>query len=549
MDSFEKQVIVSDGHLQVAVTQGGSPADHDPARCLPGGLRLAALGVSALAVIVASLGAVLAEEPKREGQESSATQAQAADESWEVLYLGGSRAGYGRSTSRWVKRDGQKQLVSEEEVFMTIKRFGQELKIQRLLRTEETEYGRLIRFVFVMKNPPATTTRSVGTLRRRIDGSYELEVETTVGGRRSRSTLRWENDARSPAYQDRLLEQNPLKPGDKRSFKTFVPELLKFTDVKLVAYDYRPVKLLDGQTRRALKVRVTQSILPTVATDMYLDEQGETLKTETDLLGMKMISYTVPKEVALEKIAGAELDLALDTLVRVAPIREPDRARQIVYRIRIPEDDPARYLLEGPTQHVVRVAPDTVELTVRRLPVPSRARIGRIDREYTSETQYLQLSDPRVQEHARRAAGNVTDPGLIALRMEKYVHEKLTNKNFSTMMASAAEVAEKLEGDCTEHAVLLAALLRVKRIPSRVAVGLVYVESLQAFGGHMWTEAYLNGQWVPLDATLGKGGTGPTHIKLAVSSLADEAPSPVNAFLPLMNVLGKIQIEVVKVEP
>ena len=41
--------------------------------------------------------------------------------------------------------------------------------------------------------------------------------------------------------------------------------------------------------------------------------------------------------------------------------------------------------------------------------------------------------------------------------------------------ATAAEVARSREGDCTEHAVLLAALARARGIPARVAMGLVYV--------------------------------------------------------------------------
>ena len=110
--------------------------------------------------------------------------------------------------------------------------------------------------------------------------------------------------------------------------------------------------------------------------------------------------------------------------------------------------------------------------------------------------------------------------------MEKYVRDKLEKKNFSTALASAAEVAEKLEGDCTEHAVLLAAMLRAKQIPSRVAVGIVYVElnKQPSFGGHMWTEAWLDDKWVPLDATLGRGGTHAGHIKLGDSSFADKMP-------------------------
>ena len=63
----------------------------------------------------------------------------------------------------------------------------------------------------------------------------------------------------------------------------------------------------------------------------------------------------------------------------------------------------------------------------------------------------------------------------------------------------------------------------------------------------MWTEAWLDGRWVPLDATLGKGGIGVGHIKLADSALSNDGPAPVLSFLPLMNVLEDVEIECVSI--
>src|SRR5207245_9123611 len=102
-----------------------------------------------------------------------------------------------------------------------------------------------------------------------------------------------------------------------------------------------------------------------------------------------------------------------------------------------------------------------------------------------------------------------------------------------------------LAGDCTEHAVRLAAMCRARGIPSRVAVGLVYVPNLSSFGGHMWTEVYVKGTWIPLDATLGKGSVAADHIKFADSTFSDEGESaPLTSFLPMVSVLGKLKIEV-----
>jgi len=91
-------------------------------------------------------------------------------------------------------------------------------------------------------------------------------------------------------------------------------------------------------------------------------------------------------------------------------------------------------------------------------------------------------------------------------------------------------------------------MLRAKGIPSRIVVGLVYADRLFAFGGHMWTEVNLNDQWIPLDATLGNGGIGAAHIKLADSALSDDGPAALSGFAPLMNVIGKLKLEVISVE-
>jgi transglutaminase-like putative cysteine protease len=64
----------------------------------------------------------------------------------------------------------------------------------------------------------------------------------------------------------------------------------------------------------------------------------------------------------------------------------------------------------------------------------------------------------------------------------------------------------------------------------------------------MWTEAFVNGRWVPLDATLGLGGIGVGHIKVADADLSENSAAPVGAFVPIVHLLGKMQVSPIKVE-
>ena len=59
---------------------------------------------------------------------------------------------------------------------------------------------------------------------------------------------------------------------------------------------------------------------------------------------------------------------------------------------------------------------------------------------------------------ANIGAANETDPRQLAVELEKFVKQAVTLKNFSQAFDTAAEVARQPEGDCTEHAVLLAGL-------------------------------------------------------------------------------------------
>ena len=140
-------------------------------------------------------------------------------------------------------------------------------------------------------------------------------------------------------------------------------------------------------------------------------------------------------------------------------------------------------------------------------------------------------------------------PGYRADQLRRIAHEHIESKDLSVGFATASDVARTRQGDCTEHAVLLAALFRGAGIPSRCVTGLVYADQFAGhegvFGFHMWTQAWVVEQWVDYDATLPDGVRfDATHIALSVSDLNDGlAGSDMAAMVPL---LGNLEIEVVE---
>ncbi|MSR34578.1 MAG: transglutaminase domain-containing protein [Phycisphaerales bacterium] len=128
------------------------------------------------------------------------------------------------------------------------------------------------------------------------------------------------------------------------------------------------------------------------------------------------------------------------------------------------------------------------------------------------------------------------------------VANHIINQNLGSAFASASETAQSKSGDCTEHAVLLAALLRAEGIPSRVAAGLVWADYFagekNVFAWHLWTQALINDRWVDLDATLPADGEAfhVGHVLLAITPLTDAASDP--AWSSLLASMGNLSIEV-----
>src|ERR1700729_912189 len=79
----------------------------------------------------------------------------------------------------------------------------------------------------------------------------------------------------------------------------------------------------------------------------------------------------------------------------------------------------------------------------------------------------------------------------------------ITKKNSQRGQDLASMVARRKEGDCTEHAVLLAALVRLFGGASRLINGVAFVvfEKKPYAFGHQWVEVAVDGKWKPFDGT------------------------------------------------
>jgi transglutaminase-like putative cysteine protease len=158
----------------------------------------------------------------------------------------------------------------------------------------------------------------------------------------------------------------------------------------------------------------------------------------------------------------------------------------------------------------------------------------------------VQSDDPRVGRLALVPRRIDAEPWGLARELELLVNRSIRKKNFSQAFASAAEVARSLEGDCTEHSVLLAAVCRARKIPARSAIGLVYYPPKRGFAYHMWNEVWIGDRWLPLDATIGRGYVAADRLKLVDTNL--DGANAYSAMLPVVQVFGRLELEIKEVE-
>jgi hypothetical protein len=339
-----------------------------------------------------------------------------------------------------------------------------------------------------------------------------------------------------------------MRPGERRKLRVLAPELNLVTDVEMTARDFEPTTMPSGVHQLLRVDRVTR--LPggqKLEDTFWCDRTGEVLKTLVPVMGLEM--NRASKAEALENADAAELDLLAAAKVPVdRPLAHPHETQQVRYRVHLKNADPAGLFITGPTQAVRSIDPHTAEITVYAI------RPGRFDGNRKAPADpptdadrrpnmLIQSDDPLVVSLAEKAAGKQQDPWPTAVALERFVNGYVTQKNYKKVFASAAEVAKWREGDCKGHAMLLAALARARGIPARVAMGLVYLQGSRAFFYHMWTEVYIDGRWMPIDGTLGCGGIGAAHLKLAQSNL--DGAAALAAVLPIVQVFRQMKIEII----
>ncbi|MBR0191342.1 MAG: transglutaminase domain-containing protein [Thermoguttaceae bacterium] len=367
------------------------------------------------------------------------------------------------------------------------------------------------------------------------------------------------------------LMLQPLKLGETRRLVRFNPTMLRWERVDLHAKGAEDVKLPNGAEFPLLRVETHSQMLKADGSPDPAQTQNETLWCDGKGLIWKRFSPLM--NLASWRVSKAELAHFTQTgqyppaPTGEKPANELEKSFDFAENLNVPlkltegktadfvndaegtytvsavENESIRGLFESSDFQKVEAVDDFhLKITVRNStgerftdasepPTPDETNAGPM----------IQSDAPEIAALAQMVLPGETDVAKLAPALERFVFGFIVNKNYARGFVTALEVATNPSGDCTEHAVLLAALARNRKIPARIVQGLIFEKDSGKMAWHVWNELYVNGRWVPFDATLGKGFVGVNHLRINAGSFSTATLA--GTLMPAAKLIGKIRIE------
>jgi len=422
---------------------------------------------------------------------------------WRGIYYRGDKVGF--SVDQTTPTDDGYEMREDGRLQMTLLGSSTSVRLSSLARVDRA--FNLQRFSFSL-DPGTGPTQVSGALNGR---RLTLTVRTPSGERTESRDL-----PEPPALSmnlPRALAARGLRPGQRLQVSVFDPATLRNAPMA-IEVRAREVVWVAGRPVPAFRV---EGSFAGVAARSWITDVGEVVREESPM-GLVVVRELPKQAQALGVPGQVQTDmLEAAALVPFPPRRIDDPTTVARLRVRLSNLDAfAPSDLDGAGQ----TASDGVIEVRDARDLRAGPTEGDLDR-FLRPEPFLESDAPEVRAEAAKAAAGATTPRLRAERLVRYVHAILEKKP-TVSLPSAAEVLKTRVGDCNEHTALYVAMARALGLPSRIAVGLVYLRG--AFYYHAWAEVWIatgsdRGLWLPVDPTLNQYPADATHIRIARGGL------------------------------
>jgi hypothetical protein len=362
----------------------------------------------------------------------------------------------------------------------------------------------------------------------------EVLVSVGSGSERQQRRIPWPDGALLPEGMRLAAMRAGLAPGTRYRVLSFQPSSLDTLALEAVVGEGQSVDLPGGMRHL---VPVTQRLGTqgmASSSQAFVDASQAVYKLTMPLMGLELTLLACDRDCATAPNQG--VDVFEHTLARSPrPLGAGELADGLRYTL-VQRDAGEPLALPATGQQSARREGTQWIVTVRPAGAAGIEPPGPDD--YRAN-DWLQSDAPEIAALAAQATAGASDPHARMQRIEAFVRGFIRSKNLGVGYASALEVARHPEGDCTEHALLVAALGRASGIATRIVNGLAYAPGFAGGGDmfvpHAWAQAWVNGRWQGFDAALAGFDAG--HIALATG---DGDPW---RFYAGLDMLGRIRIE------
>lgn len=463
-------------------------------------------------------------------------------ELWYAHFIKDSKIGHRRFLieKRTDNSDDLLRIVSEDH--LETYRFARRNEQNLTQVSVEHENGSIHSFGYRLE-----TGDNVSQVDGTIDGNM-VRVTRKEGNDAPESTaINWPQDGPSIFAIEQSLRSQPMTAGETRTVRVFRPLNDTMATVRLAATANETIEV-GGESRELLRVEINnqgnKDDLASFSTS-WIDTDGTIIKTEYPFMSRSMVLCS--KEEANASNRPYNVDIGFRNVVPVeVDFDENRQASKAIYRVSLETVSPKLVFENSLGQSVRMIGEKTAQISVKEILPTMPATVRTADQRPTADEKapnaLIDSDNPSVRVFADAIVDRNQDPWKTAKLIENSLFMRIDKNETSQVFDSASVVATKLSGDCSEHAVLLAAACRSHGIPARIVVGLVYAKDRRGFLFHMWNDVWINDRWVPLDATVGKGRVGVDHIRFRHSSLAGQTPYQV--VTPIVNVIGQLKIQV-----
>lgn len=503
------------------------------------GLLAAVFAMVLLAGPAEMYGADIKARPAGTQQVKAAEVETAAASLEEVQYLAVFMEGGKIGHAKHIRRVEAETVTTSEQMDITISRGPISINVKTVETHIETAEGKPLGFE-VSENMGFMKKDVVG----RVSDGGKMFITTTQLGASEEKTAEYPAGALMSEGL-RLLEiKKGLKAGTTYKTKVYSVSIQSELDAEVTVGQMENVDLL-GRIVPLTKVDVILTNADwSISSTSYVNSELIAEKTVAPIMGMTLELIACSKEFALSENDVVDF---LGKMLIESPVdlKNLNSIRSIEYHLK-PAEGAELSIPQTPSQSVSKNSAGNVVVIVTPktlkggVVIPIKSNEAEVI-EALKANEYIQSNDEKIISLSRTAVGNTKDAAIAATRIEKFVAGYIVEKDLSVGYASAAEVAVSRQGDCTEHAVLTAAMCQAAGIPARLCFGIVYADVFlgrgNIFGGHAWTQVYIGGEWIDLDATRVPGGFDAGHITLATS---DGRPA---GFFKMINTLGYFTIE------